>query len=462
MSWKNSFNIPLIVFQALTLSLLFGIFWRFPDVRFDSPTYLVLKQESLFNAASWNGYRTMGYPIFLKLATAVNPSGDMLPVFQFIVHVAAVFVFFFGMRSITKDDSAATVAASALLWSEFILEDRYTHVLTDFIGLSAAIATIGFLLLVASKRRKRDWFCYSLVLFLTYQIRPVYIFMIPFCPMLALLLPKFIHERLDSKKPTDTKKFVFGVTIAAVLPFLIFCAARYIAFGQFNLVAFGGVNAIGIAGQLLKEEHVTHLTEDVAPLAQKIIETRSVLSSTTLQVERWKSPQDASGVSRTLLAHQYNFIIWDVATPLAEKMHGSAASSNKALASLSRQVFKLEPIAYLTWVAKSLRFAVSEIFLSKSFLATLLLFLLAAFIWTYKWLQTPETRRPQTISTTSLPPIILLSVIAMTFFFAKSLLVVLVEPAFTRYIFPATVFFPAVLAVSAFTMFSAVKRTGPR
>jgi hypothetical protein len=183
-----------------------------------------------------------------------------------------VVVFYLGLRRLIPSAWLALAVSSSLLYSNMIL-GYYARLLSDALGSSLAILTVGTLLLAVG--RPRAWWAWAgltVSLFLTYQTRPAYVCLLPLVPLLGLLLLGLVAPR-----PAWARRWKWvagGLVAVAAVPFLAFCTLRWALVGDFGLVSFGGHSLAGIAGPLLTEDLVPRLPEDVRPLAAHVLEVK--------------------------------------------------------------------------------------------------------------------------------------------------------------------------------------------
>lgn len=327
----------------------------------DTPTYVAAsKADSLESALS--GIRTMGYPLFLRALEKKGRPGHSLyarvPLAQFLIFVAGVWVFWVGLSRFMEAPWLALAASFALLWGESLTLVR--RLLPDFLALAFSIAAIGLLLLLVVRRSLWLWIALAVTVFTSYQLRPAGVFMIVWVPLLALVL-----ERLRNES-TWTKSSRFALVAAALMiaPYLGFAGLRWASVGHFGLVSFGGSNAAGMALHFLDKTVVEELPPDQSSLAKAMWRSRKRRGWVAI------TPEDDL---TALLREQYSDNIFRVARPVARraikgelKSSGGAVNSrelarsnyigvetNHRLSEVSRSIVRLRPSAYLRWVANS-------------------------------------------------------------------------------------------------------------
>src|SRR5262249_17067434 len=138
--------------------------------------------EHDFWASTDNRHYPWGYPLLLRVVSWFSPDLAALPAVQVAWHIAAVLVFWWGMRQVPASGWLATAVAGSLLFSNPALIYS-SGVYSDGVGSSAAVATVGLLLGVV--RRTSCWPAWvglAVALFITYQVRSAYLFLIALVP----------------------------------------------------------------------------------------------------------------------------------------------------------------------------------------------------------------------------------------------------------------------------------------
>jgi hypothetical protein len=458
-----------LLFQATCLCIVFIRFEQFQLIPVDVDGYwywaTVLDWSSLTNVLSIR--RTFAYPLFLKGVHFLSPSFTALPVCQLALRLLAVLAFYGGLRSIKFSGWLAMIISSSLLYPETIILETIspyfaggltTRLMSDSPAQSLAILTMGALLMVIG--RSRNLFAWSVLtgsLFLTYQFRPAYLFLIPLVPLLGVVLFGMI-----TPGPTMLRRCLYvGLGLGAVcsLPFLGFCTYRGAKVGHFGLVSIGGSSLIGIAGQFLTEEIVPELPEDLHPLALRALEERKkwAVGQTPDRLVfegGWQPPFDSNNnlrpgvVEDGTTAVNTQFLFEGVASELYEYKD---VDVNRKLSELSRAIIKAKPRFYLLWLVESFRVAVIGV-VKYNYVPGPLLVLLSVllFIWGAALIDKRLRRsfvtagnKWNTRGDYSLELMVLV-LIAVSFALAKILVIVPVATPERRYLAAAGVFFPTV------------------
>jgi hypothetical protein len=407
-----------------------------PQVVADTPSYEGLDWASLTGVFS--GIRPFGYPLFLRVAALFGEGHRAVPVLHFAIHVIAVWIFYWGMRHTGAWKWTSFFAASALFYSHnLLLPTMVSTVFADPLALSLAIASAGCLFEVLAKRRSTcGWIGVTVLTFLIYVVQPAYLFVIPLWPLVAILLLRFVVGRdISSSK---FSQFSAAITASTVLPFLLFCTARWFIVGHFGLVSFGGYNVIGVAGQLLDEPTVEALSTDLRPLATSILQRRG-------RFDTWESPNSFLAMER-----MFNPMVWDIAVPTARQLNeGDAVQINRQLARLSLQIVAQHPAEYARWIVWNIKHGLIQLLVlvakDKAVLLCCAVLLATHFKSLIQRPASSSKNASEQSATIRFTQSHLLLWLALGFAAGKLLLVVLVEPANDRYMTGAMVFLPAAL-----------------
>jgi hypothetical protein len=411
----------------------------------DSLRYAEQPWQSLTDALSRN--ITVGYPLFLNVVKPASRSLDCLPLIQWVLHVAAVFVFYIGLCRLKVGKWAAMIVAGSLFFTPHF-QEYCRYVLTDGPGSSLAIATLGMMFwVVASRSHKAIWAGLALVLFATYQVRPAYLFLIVLVPVLGLLIFRLTDQ--EQWRP-EWRRLGLRLTLACLLPFLAFSSFRWLMVGHFGLVSFTGTNLIGLAGQFLTEDMVAELPQELRPLAHDVLHRRQ----TPGQGEpAWKSAyRSGGGLHYVVLEEMYNPTIHQFYSVLNASFQAKQAPHDQVqLDKISREmavaIIKARPLVYAEWLLKGISHALSFFSHQLRFTHFTILMLLALANLVGPFLgrvRTAGEKRPTAVFSDFL----LLKVMAATavcFMACKLLLIVLVELPIPRYLTAVEIFVPGVL-----------------
>jgi len=410
-----------------------------PRVNPDTATYREMPLDSL--AAALSHMRTFGYPVFLRVV-----GGDLAATyFQFAAFALAAAGFCAALRSVGYSRGAAGFAASVLLYSRVAIAQT-GDVAADVLAAAFAVVSVSLLLVVVDRPRSvLAWVGLTTAVFLTYQTRPAYLFLVPLVPLVGFLLAMLVRRRAVR----SAAGLGVGLFAATVVPLLAFCGLRGAVVGHFGLVSFGGYNLVGITGQFLDEELVEELSPELRPLARRVIERRRL-------VVGWKPPADYWAMEE-----MYNPTVWTLTVPAAEELYGGdTVRINRTVTALGREVIRLRPALYLRWLgwagAETVRGSLSLFAIDPGVCLCLAVFLGSEAWLLWRWFRfgtmlsapRPESRRFVEFGT--------LLWVGLAFAAAKGLLVILVEAPIGRYLTAGMIFLPSALAVLTWYRLAAV------
>lgn len=380
--------------------------------------------------------RTIGYPAFLAVMSVFGEDQVAVPCGHWLALAVSCIVFYWGLNRIGYRCSTAMWCAMATLLGRGVW-DLGNQVIADSLAISLAIATTGcFLAAIASSIKSWPFVACVLLTFLTYQVRPAFLFLLPLWPLGALL-----PQMWTAPFPGWSSRIKTAATFAAgtALPFVAFCTLRAGLVEHWGLVSFGGANIVGVAGQFLDEKIVPELSDDVRPLANGILQKRE-------HVADYQTPSNFAAMEA-----MFNPTVWEMAVPVAEELNtGDAVAMNESLTSLSHQLLKLRPQSYVRWLLWNLNHARQQIIqltaFDKGTLVAGLLFLFAH-LCSLRKLGERSTAPVTDLQQIEHRERHVLLWLALLFAAGKTALVILVEPANDRYITPAMVLLPAVIIV---------------
>jgi hypothetical protein len=360
----------------------------------DSQTYLQtsLNQLNSITTALSSTVVTLGYPLFLKGVSLVSPDFSLLPEIQFIIYGAAVFIFFVGLRKYGFSGLQALVASYPLLFVQLIREYA-SFMLTESLAVSLAILTIGLLLMIVSQPLSLfPWLGLLISIFLTYQIRPAFLFIIVLVPVLGLILLIIRNQTWNWKKLY--KNIFIKLLAISIIPLLFFCTLRLALVNHFGVVSFEGFNIAGIAISMLNDELISDLPSAQQPLATAIVERRK-LHGESMKTEEGGEiipgagivpkyctqplPLPTSYYYRWVECYAYN--IWQLSVPVVVEKYAREARlvsdnpekmtvaiigkdvkvANNKLRDLSVAIIKNRPFIYLLWLYSAFKDGILKI-----------------------------------------------------------------------------------------------------
>ena len=399
----------------------------------DSDTYLEFDFSSV--QVSLSQIRTPVYPLIVRTIGNVNA----IPVFHTIAYILSCLLFCQGLMQAGFRKPVAVFCSLILLPGRAVF-DLAGLIQADSLAISSAVAVTGCFLGCLGENSHRGWWLGLAVgTLLTCLIRPAYLFLIPLWPVLGWLLDRFLLRRATSWKVRRIR--LSGYIVATVFPILLWCTVRFLVVGHWGLVSFGGYNVVGVAGQFVDSELVQELPDDLKSLGQGIVAGRQQLPH--------HDPPDSFAAMEIM----FNPTVWVLAVPQARKLtQGDGVATNQLLSRFSWEVLKRRPRRYLQWLAWNANHARIEITrLVVSDKGTLLLLLIVMIVHALALLRTRHDLPPGTAHERSqrYREAQLIFWIALGFTAAKTCLVILVEPAVSRYMTGASCLLPAVLAVWA-------------
>ena len=425
----------LFLAQVVAIAAVLHWFGKFePTDQIDTASY---RDYSIGNVeASLNDKRTFVYPLVLRGFESADGSERLVPWFQYLLAALSVGVFLAALLRSGWNPWMALAGASPILTSQIVVE--YTGVLTpDLLAQSLAITSVAFWLLVVHVGNQR-WALLglSIFVFLTYQTKPSYLGLLAFVPVGGWIARWWLHAHRN-----DAWRIAFGLAVASVMPFLLWCSMRWFVVGHFGLVSFGGYNIIGIAGQVLEPDRSKELSAEVQPLANEIVKRREALKG-------WQNNLDYDTVES-----QFNPMVWTIAVPAASELcESDSREMNRIMASLSKQVLLGNPQSYAEWLIKAAKRSVRVIVeLTLRNPISLLSIAIAIIAFGAGWqCDTSDSRRGGNMEFER--EFQMLTWTAIGFAVCKLGLVILVEPPIERYCAPASVFLPSLVAMFACRM----------
>jgi hypothetical protein len=404
----------------------------------DTPLYQTMPLYPV--EAALSQIRTVGYPLFLRAIRLATGTDRSVPYFHFAAYLLAVIIFGLALKAAGFSAGARGAACCVLLWSHAVFE--FTGpLLSDALGVAAAMVAMSALIFTLLKATSpAAWAGLAIAVFVTYQIRPVYQFVVPLVPCLGLWLALFVF-----RLPWDGRKSVrlFALlAIASAGPWLAFCAFRWSVTGHFGLVSFEGYNLIGVAGQLLDEELLSELSPEARPLAQAILQRRA-------EYAEWEPPEDYWAMER-----MYNPLLYQVILPAAADLYGSnPVRINREMGALAREVISRRPARYLRWLLWSGRDGLRSVLLlfitDKGTRLCLLALLLTQTTVVFRYRKTGALPAPLPSSEQQFREVNTLLWLAIGFAAPNLLLVMAVQVPNHRYLSSAVIFAPTVAAVLA-------------
>ncbi len=433
---------PLFYFalQVAGLAVAFAVLGRFNPVPVgDTPTYVQFPLHNPVEALSQP--RTFGYPLFLAISSLLGPSHQAAPLLDFVFHVAAVGMFWLGLRRIVHSPWTGMAVASSLLYSNVLLLYG-NNLAADSLASSLAIATVGWLLVTvfSPHRRYLHWWVLALGVFAAYQARPAYLFMIPLLPVLALLLWWLVTPSMPAWGQWRT--LLVNLLLAVSLPYLAFCTLRWLAVDHFSLVSFGGNNFAAVVCMFVSKDDVNRLPADVQPLAEAIVRRRQQVAE--------KQPGYTAQATRRYMAIEapFNTNINQVCVAAASEIYADRwVEGDRALWRFAAAVVAKKPAYYAVWLAKAFIRGIYMI-ISEYVMNPIYFLALAALAACHAWsvvLRKRSAKNASEADPSLFVEINALWMIAAGFALAKIVLVIVTTPPLGRFTDAAGIFLACVL-----------------
>ncbi len=433
-----------------------------PHVLADTHSYRRAAEARTLEQA-FSQHRTFGYPLLLRYIERSQASTSQLPGLQAQIALAAVALFFLGVRSYSGSGWLALAAATPLVWARSFAFVAWVY--SDSLAISLSVAAAGAMLLLARHPRNPwAWAGVTLAVLATYHTRPSTIFLIVVAPLLLVAL----RSCRSGESPRRLWRWGLGLAAATLLPFLVYATLRWTVVGHFGLTSFGGANLIGLTACLIDADLVEELPPEQARLAHRIRVRREELG--------WRPMIGSSDPAPCF--EQYNDNVWKIAVPVSSELARKAQRSrrrqvqpapparrpamwrrahwieqNRMMTELSREIIRRRPYLYLDWVREAwgygLRQLADDAWLVWPLLA---LVLTLPFAWLYG--AAGGRAGPAASETDPRRKGVLLGlfVLATGYFAVHMLLVCMVSYPIPRYAVASSVFLPALLCALLFEL----------
>ncbi|MCA9175264.1 MAG: hypothetical protein KDB14_12340 [Planctomycetales bacterium] len=237
---------------------------------------------------------------------------------------------------------------------------------TDALACSVALISIGQLLLWLSSPTTLRLTLLSLTVLLAILIRPSYIFLIGFAPLVGLHL---LRLRGASWRAAFGQAWWVGMVVAA--PVIAYCLTRFASVGHFHIVAYGSLNLAGITSQFLDESVVAEMSGDEAQFARYVLAAR----------DDWmRGAEVPKGNSYQAIEERWHPLMLMVSRIQNDLGATNAVDRERQLAAFNRAVIVRRPRQYAVWVAKAIRQAMRILFTDMALHPPFLAFAIAAVV----------------------------------------------------------------------------------
>jgi hypothetical protein len=438
------FWLILEILAAMAVGFWFG-YW---DTRLapDSGDYTAMTQMDWKPALTM--IRTLGYPFLLELPAALADNWTLVPAMHWALVAVAALLFDFGLRRFGIAPWTAMVLSTAVLCGMLQQPSLVPEVLTDVPASAFSVMAVGCLFwLAACPKSIFAWVCLATTATATYHIRPMYLFMIPLLPCLTMVMASLMPKRTDWLLRSAALATILAIILT--VPFLLYCATRYVVVGHFGLVSFGGLSTSGLATELLDDRMVhDELPSEVRTLATEIYRRRQTMGMKNAFY---------SGTFVDLYQYDRNFSIneWSIALPAATEIYGeNQRLVNDKLGEFARAVISRRKALVLLWAAETYPRSVLKL-LAKSWVMILLVPLVLLMHVVRRYLSSaPAGGRLPDVERNLL---VMFSLLATMFFFADLTVIVLSGVyAESRFVITGAVLVPCPLALLLFYDLKAV------
>lgn len=427
----------------------------------DTASYAKLTEARAMEQAL-GSHRTYGYPLFLKsMGHRIDGEVDgdharhhyrvfrKVPAIHALVFLASILLFWWSVRMYTGSPWLAFAMATPLpylgIW------ELVRRVQPDFLAAALALVTVSFLILLATRpRRALIWAGLTIALFLTYQVRPGYLFLVALLPLMGPVL-----RIAQGESPRRLLRFGLGLLGATILPLLLFCGVRWFAVRDFGLVSFGGHASIGIAASFLDRNVVNSLDRNKG-LANDILKRRRSREMKLIPLG-----------GDTLAWHgQHNENVWRIAVPEAHARVAAARERqrpgkpplrdttievNQRLTQLSVDIFRRKPLHYLKWVRDSFLFCLNRA-LADEWIRWPAILIALSVPFALLAGAGPRLLGMQSRDLERRRRFLALAALGLGFFLAHALLVILVDVPYQRFVYGMTLLLPPVLCGALFEL----------
>lgn len=296
-------------------------------------------------------FRTPGYPVFLAMAA---PGGNIafVPAAHYLAYCLAVIIFSQGLGRLGIAPWPRLWTASALLYAN-ILHGYVATIASDTLAAALVVASVG--LTFASLSSHWRLLPLGLCTAAAWLVRPACLALVVQLPLLGATI---VMSR-GSGEGGSRRGMRTGAVLAATMlvPLLAWCTLRSAVVGRFGVVAFGGVNLIGIAGQFLDESLVDALPPDLRPVAQSALARREAADEADPRLM-----SDAPILNYQRIENRYDHTMWNLFRPAAEQVEpADEPAVNARLRRLALEIIRQQPTMYAVYLAKAFRRAVFKI-----------------------------------------------------------------------------------------------------
>lgn len=394
----------------------------------DSNTYLYLAEFGTPFQLLTN-VRTPGYPLFLRGLLPLCSDRSCVLFAHRLLAALAVAGLWWALVAWGLSGWTALVAAGPVLFSPLV-QQWSPLVMTDVPAAALAVGAVALLLVAVARPGRWTWPALAALVAASWLVRPAYLFLIPFVLLAGVGLAWL--------RRGDGLRTLGILALVALGPFLAWSTLRWVVARHFAAASFGGFNAIGIAASLINDKTVAALPAEDRRLAEEIQRRRRRAGLAPIR----------PGSRVSVWWQQYTPNIWDVAVPAVQAQvaadHGIEdpgapehswvqVEMNRRLTRLSLRLLAQRKGLYSRWLAYGWRQTLVSTWARPEVRWPALALAVATLLALLR-------RRPA-----ALRPALALPALAVADYLAAMCLVLLVEPAVSRYLWAAELLLPGFL-----------------
>lgn len=239
----------------------------------DEPSYILFPFDSIRSIL--DNYRTIGFPLLIRLYIFIFHGYQYWPYFQFAVHAAAILFLFWALTKAGFDKILSFIMASLLIWNIDFHENMpwlqfyrgLSYFNTEVMAISFLYVVIGIMLLAIRYYNWKIMALFSFLLFILYQVRPNLMYMVFLAPFWALVC-SLVVKSFSNRNPFRVFSSFF---LASIIPLLLLGALRFFVLGQFGFSTMSGANLAAQATYFLDERNVQKLTDESKVIGENIL-----------------------------------------------------------------------------------------------------------------------------------------------------------------------------------------------
>ena len=233
----------------------------------DDDSYLALNLRDI--SAVLGGYRTLGYPIFLKVYKLIDSDFTTLPYFCFLLFSFSLIVLYSSLSKVYSSKLIPFIFCSAIFWNMEIQLFRF--VLTESIAYSILILTLALMVNIGHSGLKYFVvFALSLLVFISWNVRPTFVVLVFAVPIAVFLL------KLMNLAKFSYTRFIVLVSLI-IVPMIFFIAIRYHLTGHIGITSFNGFGFGSHATTHLVSDDLRLVNGDTQKLARDIYSRKQFL-----------------------------------------------------------------------------------------------------------------------------------------------------------------------------------------